>query len=183
MRIEIAENHYLEIAKPGIEEELFALVEADRAYLGKFLNWVPKTTEVSHLLNFLTRNSDRHQDDRSGAFAIYYHKELVGLVDLHKIDKGHNKTTIGYWLRSDRQGKGIMSSSVKAILSYGFGDLDLKRIGIQAAVENKSSRALAERLGFHFEGIERAGNKLDGEVYLDMAIYSMLVEEFGSSGT
>ncbi len=183
MRIEIAENHYLEIAKPGIEEELFALVEADRDYLGKFLNWVPKTTEASHMLNFLTNNEARHLDDKSGAFAIYFQNELVGLVDLHKIDKGHNKSTIGYWLRSNMQGKGIMSSSVKAILNYGFKDLGLKRIGIQAAVENKPSRGLAERLNFHFEGIERAGNKLAEGEYLDMAVYSMLAEEFGSAAT
>jgi ribosomal-protein-serine acetyltransferase len=133
------------------------------------------------MLNFLTRNYARYEDDQSGAFAIYFQNELVGLVDLHKIDKGHNKTTIGYWLRSNMQGKGIMSSSVKAILNYGFNDLGLKRIGIQAAATNKPSRGLAERLSFHFEGVERAGNKLADGVYLDMAIYSILAEEFGGA--
>ena len=53
----------------------------------------------------------------------------------------------------------------------------LNRVEIRASVENQPSRALIERLGFHYEGIARQAFRLaDG--FHDDAVYSMLAAEW-----
>jgi ribosomal-protein-serine acetyltransferase len=53
----------------------------------------------------------------------------------------------------------------------------LNRVEIRASVENERSRALIERLGFHYEGAARQAFRLaDG--YHDDAVYSMLAAEW-----
>ncbi len=172
---------YLELATPLIAQLLFDTVDRNREFLGRWLNWVPKTLSSQDSKVFLEKNVMRFDEDKSGAFAIYYKGQFAGLVDLHKIDTSNNKSSIGYWLDQDCYGKGIMTKSVQVLLKYAFEELNINRIEIQAAVENTKSQAVAERLGFKFEGIARAGNWMGGEVYYDMKIYSLLKSEWSKS--
>ena len=48
----------------------------------------------------------------------------------------------------------------------------LPRIQIKCAVENRSSSNIPKRLGFKFEGIERDGEPLIGNVFTDLEVYS-----------
>lgn len=169
---------YLELATPEIAQLLFDTVDRNREFLGKWLNWVPKTFSPQDTKDFLEKNVSRFNEDKSGAFAIYYKGQFTGLVDLHKIDTNNNKSSIGYWLDKDFHGKGIMTKSVQVLLKYAFEELDINRIAIEAAVENTKSQAVAERLGLEFEGIARAGNWMGGETYYDMKIYSLLRREW-----
>lgn len=171
-------NLYFELATPEIAQLLFDTVDRNRRFLGKWLNWVPKTLSLIDTKEFLEKNLAKFNEDQSGAFAIYYQGQFAGLVDLHEIDAKNNKSSIGYWLDKDFYGKGIMTKSVQVLLEYAFEELNINRVEIQAAVENTKSQAVAERLGFKFEGTARAGNWMGGELYNDMKVYSLLKKEW-----
>jgi ribosomal-protein-serine acetyltransferase len=66
-----------------------------------------------------------------------------------------------------------MTSCCRFVVRYGFDTLDLNRIQIAAATENRRSRAIPERLGFKLEGIMRQNENLYG-TFVDHAVYSLL---------
>ena len=59
---------------------------------------------------------------------------------------------MGYILHPAAWGQGLMSEAVRAALDYGFDVLDLDRVELWIAQENRASRRLAERVGFTCRG-------------------------------
>lgn len=93
------------------------------------------------------------------------------------MDKANRKDTIGYWLAEKFQGKGIITDAVKALIKYGFTEMNLNRIEILCAVDNTKSRAVPERLGLVNEGITRDCEWLYDH-FVDSVTYSILSKEW-----
>ena len=66
-----------------------------------------------------------------------------------------------------------------ALTDHAFSEWDLNRVAIYAGQGNSKSRAVAERLGFNFEGILR-GAEWVNDRYVDLAVYSMLKRDWQS---
>ncbi|MFF2591619.1 GNAT family N-acetyltransferase [Peribacillus butanolivorans] len=109
--------------------------------------------------------------------AIIYRGEIAGTIGFNEINKASKIGSIGYWLGEGFQGNGIMTKAIKTFIDYGFRELGLNRIEVSIAVENKRSRALAERQGFIEEGRLRQAEWLY-EHYVDHIIYAKLAEEW-----
>ena len=60
---------------------------------------------------------------------------------------------IGYWIDGDYEGRGITSRCSRALISAVFDELGLKKVDLRTSVGNTRSRAVAERLGFTYEGV------------------------------
>ena len=93
------------------------------------------------------------------------------MIGYNQLDWQNRIGYIGYWLAQDYQGKGLMTTSCKAIVDYGFGVLNLNRLVITCATENKPSQAIPNRLGFTHEGTTRDAEWLydhfvDHEIYV-----------------
>jgi ribosomal-protein-serine acetyltransferase len=84
---------------------------------------------------------------------------------------------IGYWLDKDTQGKGIITRATTTLVTYAFQEYGLNKVEIHAAVGNKKSRAVPERLGFTQEGILRQTEWLNGRAH-DMVVYGVLASEW-----
>ena len=108
---------------------------------------------------------------------IWYEGQWVGSIGFHIWDKIDRKASIGYWLSEDFQGKGIITDSVRALIKYGFEQMNLNRIEVRCAVENTKSRAIPERLGFKNEGTCRQSEWLYDHL-VDLVVYSLLAEEW-----
>ena len=89
----------------------------------------------------------------------------------------NRRTAIGYWLAAGTQGRGVMSRAVRALTAHGFVALGLHRLEIRAATDNRRSRAVAERSGYHFEGICRGAEWLH-ERFVDHAVYGALATDW-----
>ncbi|HUP80906.1 MAG TPA: GNAT family protein, partial [Pirellula sp.] len=96
-----------------------------------------------------------------------------GMIGFHEIDLANHAASIGYWLSSTFQGRGIMTRACRAVVDHARKDLDLNRVVIRCATENRKSRAIPERLGFHLEGIQREAEWLNDR-FVDLAAYSLL---------
>ena len=82
------------------------------------------------------------------------------------------RTDIGYWIDGEYEGRGITSRAARALISSVFDELGLTRMELRTSVDNKRSRALAERLGFSFEGVLPGGLRFSHRAD-DVAMYGV----------
>jgi ribosomal-protein-serine acetyltransferase len=89
---------------------------------------------------------------------------------------------IGYWIDRDYEGRGIVSRAARALVSTTFDELGLTKVELRTSVANARSRALAERLGFSFEGILpgalQFANRAD-----DVALYGVTAADWRNGAT
>ena len=154
---------------------IFNAIDAERDYLSKWLPFVEKTVDIEFTRGFV--NSYLYSDKKNVTFAIYFEHRFAGLIGLKDTDETNKKTEIGYWLSSGFQHKGVVTKCCKALIAYAFEDMKMNRVQLKAGTENVRSRAVAERLGFELEGIERDG-ELHSRGYIDLAVYSLLKKDF-----
>ena len=99
---------------------------------------------------------------------------LIGSIGLVPDFKRENPKArmIGYWLKEDYWGQGIMTEAVKAILTYGFQSLKLDLITANCYPFNLRSQHVLERYGFIYEGtLHQAEQIYTGEVYDHLCYY------------
>ena len=167
----------LELLDETHAEELFALVDANRAYLRRWLPWLDQNTEVEHTRAFLRATQKQHADRNGFTCGIRWRGGLVGVVGLHGIDWVNRKTSIGYWVAEAHQGKGLVTRACAALLAHLFDDLGLNRVEIGCAPGNARSAAVPERLGFTREGLLRQPERLYDR-YVDHLVYGLLASEW-----
>ncbi|HIF71184.1 MAG TPA: N-acetyltransferase [Dehalococcoidia bacterium] len=158
-------------------DDMWKALDTGRDYVSKYLPWMSAyNTEDDHTRGYNTRGSEQNNFDGSGGYIIEYKGEFAGTVG-SGTPKHDNVIEVGYWLRQDLQGRGIMTRSVAAIITMLFVEVGMHRITIRATTSNLRSRGIPERLGFKHEGTMRDGSYVNN-VYMDLEIYSMLDHEW-----
>jgi ribosomal-protein-serine acetyltransferase len=148
-RFELSDGCELRPLEEADADELFALIDRDRAYLSAWLPWAAaQDLEGTRAFIGLTR---RQQADNSGAtFAIVCDHAVAGVVGLEPLDWVHRSAGIGYWLGERYQGRGVMTRAVSALIEHAVSVLDMNRIEIRV-----------------------------GGAYLDIVVHSPLASEWG----
>ncbi|UOB18660.1 GNAT family N-acetyltransferase [Abyssalbus ytuae] len=155
-------------------KDIFKTIDNQRKYLGKWLPFVDFTKEVSDTEKFVDSVINAPENRFEYVFVIRKQNEFVGLIGFKDTDKLNKKTEIGYWLSEKFQKQGIITKSVEKLCDFAFEKQGINRIQIKCAVGNTPSKNIPQRLGFKFEGIERQGELLTGNIYTDLEIYSKL---------
>ena len=171
--IPVNRNIRLEPVNLSMAPVIFETIDRDRKYLEKWLPFVEFTHQVSDTENFLQSIVNQQEIKKDEVFSIWYNGDFAGLIGFKDTDWINHKTEIGYWIGEKMQGKGIVTACVQKLIHYAFQKQKLNRIQIKVAVGNFKSSAIPKRLGFQFEGTERAG-ELHQNKYLDLEIYSLL---------
>jgi RimJ/RimL family protein N-acetyltransferase len=166
----------LRVVGPEDAQEIYALIEANRDHLARFMPWAAEQT-LADTRAFL--DSKRVQLAANDGFecAIVRQGRIIGVVGFHAVNWRDRLTSIGYWLAADEQGRGTMTSAVRAMVDHAFAEMGLNRVVINAAVQNDRSRAVPQRLGFTEEGILRQGVRVGGR-YFDDVVYAVLAEDW-----
>ncbi|KOO51091.1 GNAT family N-acetyltransferase [Viridibacillus arvi] len=100
-------------------------------------------------------------------------KGIIGTIGFHAWSPNHKRAEIGYEIHPDHWRNGYALEAVSTILSYGFDDMELTRIGAIVFVDNAASSKLLTKVGFQKEGILRDYMYQNGKAH-DTFIYSML---------
>lgn len=158
-------------------EHLFDLTISSRETLREWLPFIDYTKTVEDTQSFIQTTMKQFSENNGVQAGIWYDGNLAGVLGFHQINWQNKTTSIGYWLGNNYVGLGLMTESVKAFVDYAFNDLNLNRVEIRAAVENKKSRAIPERLGFLEEGCIRQAEWLYDH-YVDHIVYGMLKEDW-----
>jgi ribosomal-protein-serine acetyltransferase len=167
----------LKILETRYAEELFSLIDKNRAYLREWLPWVDGTKSSEHTKLFIESTLKQFSTDNGLHCGIFYKNEIAGCIGLHYVDRANKRTSIGYWLGAEFQGNGIMTSACRDLVHYAFKDLKLNRVEIRAGEHNLKSRAIPMRLGFVQEGIVRQPELLYDH-FIDTVIYGALASEW-----
>lgn len=98
--------------------------------------------------------------------------EFVGSSGLHRMDWNARSFEIGYWVRTSRSGKGLVTEAVRGIEQFAIVHLQANRLEIRCDARNVRSASVAKRLGYTQEGILHRIKRDRTDAWVDMIIFS-----------
>jgi [ribosomal protein S5]-alanine N-acetyltransferase len=105
---------------------------------------------------------------------------FAGQVTVGNIVWGSARTaSVGYWIDEQFAGHGVIPTSLAMALDHCFMVVGLHRIEATIRPENRASRRVVEKLGFHEEGIRRRSLHVDG-AWRDHVCYAITAEDAAS---
>jgi [ribosomal protein S5]-alanine N-acetyltransferase len=145
----------------------------------KYMLWGPNSVkETNEYIEFVTRL--QKENPRTGfewAVTIKENGQMIGGVGIFVTDCNGE---IGYCLRKDFWGQGIMTEAAESVMRFGFMELDLHRIYATCRPENTASRRIMEKLGMTREGLIREHKYAKGKFHSSLQ-YSILKDEYFSA--
>lgn len=155
-----------------------AIWRATEASLSELKPWMPWAEEASPTAqaDFAARAERAWQTSEGWPFAVSYGDEVCGVIGIDDPDRLTSRAEIGYWIRSDLAGSGLMTEAASAVIAFAFDELGFHRLELHAAPGNHASRRVAEKLGFQEEGLLRDGSRGSGGFH-DAIVYGLLATD------
>lgn len=100
-------------------------------------------------------------------------RRLLGAIDLKATNWSTRCTEIGYWAAPWARGRGVATRATRRLAEWALREHGLERVALRAAVDNSTSRSVALRAGFVFEGIQRNSEPFFDD-RIDFAVYSLI---------
>lgn len=133
----------LRIWRSDDRESLAAI--RDRS-LQEFADWLPGAMrDLADLPAFLDHVAWSYREASAFFYAIVENGQPVGQCSLHYRDPG--EAEIGYWVRTDRTGRGLATEAVLAVSAAAFAS-GIGRLVIHCDAGNTRSAAVARKAGF-----------------------------------
>ncbi len=155
--------------------ELWDAVDGSRWHLERWLPWVPFSNTPEASQRYAEACASDWDAGRAVRFAIRDRQTrgLLGVVGLDSCIHLHRSCELGYWLRREATGRGLMTEAARACVEFAFQRMGVHRIRCAAATDNHPSLRVISRLGFRFEGIARQAEFV-GSRWLDHAVFARL---------
>jgi RimJ/RimL family protein N-acetyltransferase len=116
----------------------------------------------------------RSKEETAFAIAAKPTGRLLGGIGLRFPSDGVGE--IGYWVRRDARGRGVATAALRLLSRWAFGEHRLVRLQLTAEPGNVASCRVAEKAGFHREGLLRRYLRFEGE-RRDGFMYSLLPDD------
>lgn len=129
----------------------------------------------------LIHELDREYFDEAGiswSVTLQNEGKVIGLFGIHHWNKYHRRAEVGYDLNRSYWGQGIASEALRAIIQFGFEQMNLNRIYAGTIADNHESVRLLEAIGFEREGTRRSFSWEDDGTFHDSAMYGLLRDEY-----
>jgi ribosomal-protein-serine acetyltransferase len=158
--------------------EVAAVIARNQRRLARWEPWAEQPATASAMRAFIRSCLDGFAAGTQVQTYIRVGGRLVGSCGL-RISSYTRMGEVGYWLDGEHEGRGIATRSVRALVTAAFRERGLARMELRTATDNVRSRALAERLGFVQEGVQRAAQAFSDR-RADMTVYAVLAREWRS---
>jgi RimJ/RimL family protein N-acetyltransferase len=135
---------------------LLAAVEESFFELHQWMPWAATVPTVDELSAVLVEGEAAFDGDQEWLYVLCERgsDEVVGAAGLHP-RTGPGSIEIGYWVRSDRAGRGYATAAARSLTEAAFACLDsVERVEIRMDRANRASAAVPPRLGFRLLGGE-----------------------------
>lgn len=160
--------------------ELRRLMEENRDFLSKWLQPQPELLRLEAVAQHILeeqRLARRGKRLDLGVFEAATNK-LVGKVALHSVSYGIQRSCqVSYWVDQPQAQKGYITEALATLISFAFEEAYLHRVNVKIAVKNQASNALASKIGFIKEGVEREALFINGQ-WQDANLYGMLERDY-----
>jgi ribosomal-protein-serine acetyltransferase len=161
---------------PHHARPLSALIKENLPHLHTFLPALAALSTVEAAQAHLKQAVAAAEQGELYEWHIFRGDELCGAIRVSQIERDNRKASLSCYLAADRQGAGVATASLRAVIAYCFKHLNLNRVEWRCASENMASQRLAKRLDFSWEGMLRQAELLDG-VFVDHFVYSLLRQD------
>lgn len=104
-------------------------------------------------------------------------EECIGQIAYFLVDSKNNFAEIEYCIGSEYQCKGLATEATKAVMAYGFSEMNLHKVQICTKSINEPSKRVIEKCGLTYEGTLRDYFFMDGQ-YVGRLYFSILRDEY-----
>jgi [ribosomal protein S5]-alanine N-acetyltransferase len=127
---------------PRDAEALAGLIGANREFLAPFDPDRPESF-------FTVRGQRERIKHAQHLFAILDGKEIAGTIALSNVVLGaFRSANVGYWVDEARNGRGLATGALAAVVEHAFGELGLHRLEAGTLVGNVASQRVLEKNRF-----------------------------------
>lgn len=162
------------------------LQDAINSSLDHLLPWIcwahGKPVDIQTRVEWLRAMRAAFDRDEDYVYGIFDAGEtrVLGGTGLHT-RPGKGVREIGYWIRADRAGQGLITESTAALVRVGFEVDALHRIVIHCDPRNAASAAIPRKLGFTHEATLRQHLQWRADEWRDSMIWTLLASEYVGS--
>ncbi|MFN6570248.1 GNAT family protein [Dendronalium sp. ChiSLP03b] len=136
-------------------------------------------TSLEQIQLLIERRMERFKNQQGIRWGIARKEDNVIIGSCGYGIKNRFQAEIGYELARGYWRKGLMTEALKAIINWGFHQLDLNRIEAFVMLENTASIKLLENLKFVEEGLLREYGFWKGQFH-DLKIFSLLKRDYSN---
>jgi RimJ/RimL family protein N-acetyltransferase len=130
---------------------VLAAVERSLPELRRFMPWAMQKPTLESVGAFVESSWNPTPPETFGFGLFDAGGEVVGGFGLHG-RRGPGILEIGYWVRSDRTGRGYATAAARALTDAGFESYPgVFRVEIRCDPENVASAAVAAKLGYSLD--------------------------------
>jgi ribosomal-protein-alanine N-acetyltransferase len=156
---------------------VYRMIAASRDSFARWFGWAYGSTRES-VREYIQQTEEAMTMGSAWHYVVLTKQgSLVARVGLTQIDPVHLSAELGYMLRTDFEGRGLMAEAAQTLLAHAFGAGGLHRIYAYADVENVASQKVLKRLGFQPEGTVRHMLRSPERGWRDHYAYGLLEGE------
>ncbi|WP_437589925.1 GNAT family N-acetyltransferase [Sorangium sp. So ce1000] len=145
-------------------EALFAVC-CDDEWLRLWGSPVHKTVADTRKMIVMLKRAHQEGAQLRWGINVRGSEQLIGAVGFFRFAMAHYRSEITYELARTASGKGYMTEALRAVVRFGFEQLDLHTIEAGIDPGHGPSLRVAERLGFQREGYLRENYFFQGKFY------------------
>ncbi|MER5641980.1 GNAT family protein [Kitasatospora sp. NPDC002227] len=175
--IPLAPDAELRPLEPWQAPEFLAHMDRARATVDPWIPWASRSTDLDSARATLQGYADRQATDTGRIYGIWLEGTLVGGVMFVRFDAQAGQCEIGVWTEPAGEGRGLVSAAVRRLIDYAFRERGIHRIEWWNTTHNLRSRAVAQRMGMHLDGVLREYYLHNG-VRHDEELWSLLSHEW-----
>ena len=142
-------------AIPGEGKKINAAIVASHPELRQWMPWAIDLPTIEDSEERIRKNQAEWILRSNLNLSIFLNGAYLGGTGYHRLDWQVPCFEIGYWVRSDMVGQGVVTETVSALTSYAIRELGARRLEIRCDALNKSSSNVARRCGFELEACLR----------------------------
>lgn len=162
--------------QPQDAEMLFEAVDESRVELDPWIRFGLRQKTLEQSQDWINRMIARWTLREELAVGIWEIAtgRFLGDSNLRPQDWEVPSFNLGYWLRTSATGQGFMTEAAQLLVDFAFTSLEANRIEISCDEENKSSAAVARRLGFEQEARLRNRRRGMDKTLRNMVVFSRI---------
>jgi len=135
---------------------------------------LPAEPDDQQSRQWVQRMRGRYQEGTGFAFAVAdaVTGTAVGTIGLWLADLPHGRAAAGYSMSPHQRGRGSAGSALRALTDFAWTIPTIHRVELRIEPWNNASIGVAERAGYHREGLMRRYQEIGG-TRRDMLLYAI----------